>query len=94
MALGLFFVLLSGLAAYFGLSLLSDLAKEVVHSPSNFTKSSQEITEENVKSSYFAVSSMVFPKAAVWIDVAIAIKCFGVSISYLVICGDLVMILI
>ncbi|CUA68877.1 Vacuolar amino acid transporter 5 [Schizosaccharomyces pombe 972h-] [Rhizoctonia solani] len=37
------------------------------------------------KSSFFAVSKITFPSAAVFFDAAIAIKCFGVSISYLII---------
>ncbi|KAJ1905121.1 hypothetical protein LPJ71_004643, partial [Coemansia sp. S17] len=32
---------------------------------------------------------LTYPKAAVFFDAAIAIKCFGVSISYLIIFGDL-----
>ncbi|QRV74217.1 Transmembrane amino acid transporter protein [Ceratobasidium sp. AG-Ba] len=37
------------------------------------------------RSSFFAVSKITFPSAAVFFDAAIAIKCFGVSISYLII---------
>ncbi|KAG5637287.1 hypothetical protein H0H81_005082 [Sphagnurus paluster] len=37
------------------------------------------------RSSFFAVSQLTFPSAAVFFDAAIAIKCFGVSISYLII---------
>ena len=40
-------------------------------------------------SSFSACSKLTYPKAGVYFDLAIAIKCFGVSISYLVICGDL-----
>ncbi|TPX54955.1 hypothetical protein PhCBS80983_g05669 [Powellomyces hirtus] len=40
-------------------------------------------------SSFNACSKITYPSAAVWFDVAIAVKCFGVSVSYLVICGDL-----
>ncbi|KAJ3098712.1 hypothetical protein HDU97_003771 [Phlyctochytrium planicorne] len=39
--------------------------------------------------SFFAVSKMTYPSAALWFDLAIAIKCFGVSVSYLVIIRDL-----
>ncbi|KAJ2657725.1 hypothetical protein IW148_005025 [Coemansia sp. RSA 1199] len=39
--------------------------------------------------SFFAVSKLTYPQAAVFFDAAIAIKCFGVSISYLIIFGDL-----
>jgi amino acid permease len=34
------------------------------------------------RASFFAISQMTFPSAAIWFDVAIAIKCFGVSIRY------------
>ncbi|KAJ1306937.1 hypothetical protein OPQ81_007918 [Rhizoctonia solani] len=37
------------------------------------------------RSSFFAVAKLTFPSAAVFFDAAIAIKCFGVSISYLII---------
>ncbi|KAJ2161471.1 hypothetical protein GGF46_001410 [Coemansia sp. RSA 552] len=40
-------------------------------------------------SSFFAVSKLTYPRAAVFFDAAIAVKCFGVSISYLIIFGDL-----
>ncbi|KAI8821813.1 transmembrane amino acid transporter protein-domain-containing protein [Fimicolochytrium jonesii] len=40
-------------------------------------------------SSFNSCAKITYPGAAVWFDVAIAVKCFGVSISYLVICGDL-----
>ncbi|KAI8867486.1 hypothetical protein GQ42DRAFT_164757 [Ramicandelaber brevisporus] len=39
--------------------------------------------------SFFAVAQATYPKAAVAIDAAIAIKCFGVAISYLIIFGQL-----
>ncbi|KAF9383693.1 hypothetical protein CPB97_006242 [Podila verticillata] len=39
--------------------------------------------------SFFACSKLTYPSAAVWFDLAIAIKCFGVGISYLIIIGDL-----
>ncbi|KAJ3191101.1 hypothetical protein HK101_008080, partial [Irineochytrium annulatum] len=42
------------------------------------------------RASFFAVSKITYPAAAVWFDLAIAVKCFGVSISYLVIIRDLV----
>ncbi|KAJ3147046.1 hypothetical protein HDU89_005854 [Geranomyces variabilis] len=40
-------------------------------------------------SSFNACSKITYPGAAVLFDLAIAVKCFGVSVSYLVICGDL-----
>jgi amino acid permease len=40
-------------------------------------------------SSFFALSQMTYPSAAVVFDAAIAIKCFGVAVSYMIIIGDL-----
>lgn len=40
-------------------------------------------------SSFFALSQMTYPNAAVVFDAAIAIKCFGVGVSYMIIIGDL-----
>lgn len=39
--------------------------------------------------SFFSCSKMTWPNLAMFFDLAIAIKCFGVSVSYLVICRDL-----
>ncbi|KAG8960008.1 hypothetical protein FRC03_007202 [Tulasnella sp. 419] len=66
---GILTCLLSGTVASFGLYLLSVCATQTHHR----------------RSSFFAVSKLTFPGAAVWFDAAIAIKCFGVSISYLII---------
>ncbi|KAI0240011.1 hypothetical protein L0F63_001557 [Massospora cicadina] len=69
-------ILLVGFAAgtsAFGLYLLALCAKRLGHR----------------KASFFAVSQLTYPHASVWVDFAIAIKCFGVSISYLIIIGDL-----
>src|SRR4051812_22850105 len=41
------------------------------------------------KSSFFSVSKLTYPSAALLFDSAIAIKCFGVAVSYLIIIGDL-----
>lgn len=41
------------------------------------------------KSSFFTCASITYPSAAIYFDLAIAIKCFGVSVSYLVIVGSL-----
>ncbi|KAJ5742907.1 transmembrane amino acid transporter protein-domain-containing protein [Penicillium manginii] len=38
---------------------------------------------------FFALSQLTYPNAAVVFDAAIAIKCFGVGVSYLIIIGDL-----
>ncbi|KAL2261988.1 hypothetical protein VTK26DRAFT_2821 [Humicola hyalothermophila] len=40
-------------------------------------------------SSFFALSQLTYPNAAVVFDAAIAIKCFGVGVSYMIIIGDL-----
>lgn len=50
---------------------------------------SRVAAEVGRKSSFYACAKITYPKAALWIDMAIAIKCFGVSVSYLIICGDL-----
>lgn len=42
-----------------------------------------------MESSYYSVARLTYPKAAILIDSAIAVKCFGVSISYLIVIGDL-----
>lgn len=39
--------------------------------------------------SFFAISQLTYPKAALLFDMAIATKCFGVAISYLIIIGEL-----
>ncbi|ORX82679.1 hypothetical protein BCR32DRAFT_267463 [Anaeromyces robustus] len=40
-------------------------------------------------SSFFSLSMITFPQASIFFDLAISIKCFGVSVSYLIIVGDL-----
>jgi len=40
-------------------------------------------------SSFFSLSMITFPQASIFFDFAISIKCFGVSVSYLIIIGDL-----
>ncbi|KIV85584.1 hypothetical protein PV11_01262 [Exophiala sideris] len=44
---------------------------------------------ERGASSFFALSQITYPNAAVIFDAAISIKCFGVGVSYLIIIGDL-----
>ncbi|KAH9992972.1 transmembrane amino acid transporter protein-domain-containing protein [Russula compacta] len=63
----------SGTVAAFGLYLLSACARQTPHRSASF----------------FAVASLTFPRAAVFFDAAIAIKCFGVSVSYLIIIKSL-----
>jgi amino acid permease len=71
--LGSFVILWSGLAAAFGLYLQAQCARYL----------------ERGNSSFFALSQITYPNTAVLFDAAIAIKCFGVSVSYLIIIGDL-----
>jgi len=59
----------SGSVAVFGLYLLSVCATKAPHR----------------RASFFAIAQLTFPSAAVFFDAAIATKCFGVSISYLII---------
>jgi amino acid permease len=61
---GMLTCLFSGSVAAFGLYLLSLCTRQTPHR----------------KSSFFAVAQRTFPRAAIFFDAAIAIKCFGVSI--------------
>ncbi|KAH9884779.1 transmembrane amino acid transporter protein-domain-containing protein [Cubamyces lactineus] len=70
---GMITCLFSGSVAGFGLYLLSLCAVKAPHR----------------RASFFAVAELTFPRAAVFFDAAIAIKCFGVSISYLIIIKSL-----
>ncbi|KAI9930046.1 hypothetical protein AWENTII_003490 [Aspergillus wentii] len=71
--LGVCVVLWSGAMAGFGLYLQTRCAQYL----------------ERGTASFFALSQLTYPNAAVIFDAAIAIKCFGVGISYLIIIGDL-----
>ncbi|CAG8948682.1 hypothetical protein HYFRA_00001802 [Hymenoscyphus fraxineus] len=71
--LGTFVILWSGMTAAFGLYLQTRCARYL----------------ERGTSSFFALSQITYPNAAVIFDAAIAIKCFGVGVSYLIIIGDL-----
>ncbi|KAF8311366.1 hypothetical protein DL93DRAFT_2083351 [Clavulina sp. PMI_390] len=66
---GLFSLFFCGAVAYYGLYLLSACAAEAPPG----------------KASFFAVAQLTTPSLAVFFDAAIAIKCFGVSVSYLII---------
>jgi len=72
-ALGVIIIVWSGITSAFGLYLQSRCARYV----------------DRGSSSFFALSQMTYPNAAVVFDAAIAIKCFGVGVSYLIIIGDL-----
>lgn len=71
--LGTFIILWSGVTAGFGLYLQSRCAQYL----------------DRGSASFFALSQLTYPNAAVVFDAAIAIKCFGVGVSYLIIIGDL-----
>eukprot|EP01135_Chromosphaera_perkinsii_P001481 Nk52_evm10s179 gene=Nk52_evmTU10s179 len=70
--LGVFLLCLFALGANYGLKLLAECAR--------WTKASH--------TSYFVVALHTFPWAAYVIDAAVAIKCFGVACSYLIIIGS------
>lgn len=70
---GLMLIAWAGLTAGFGLYLQTRCARYL----------------ERGASSFFALSQITYPSAAVLFDAAIAIKCFGVGVSYLIIIGDL-----
>lgn len=71
--LGVCVILWSGTTAGFGLYLQSRCAQYL----------------ERGSASFFALSQITYPNAAVIFDAAIAVKCFGVGVSYLIIIGDL-----
>ncbi|KAI9217955.1 transmembrane amino acid transporter protein-domain-containing protein [Blastocladiella britannica] len=83
LVLGLVMILISGLAATFGLWLLTHVARRLPDTESD------ETPRVRNPSSFFALSAITYPAAAVYFDAAIAIKCFGVASSYLVVIGDL-----
>jgi amino acid permease len=70
---GTIVIVFSGLTAGFGLYLQTRCSRYI----------------ERGQASFFALSQMTYPNAAVVFDAAIAIKCFGVAVSYLIIIGDL-----
>lgn len=63
-------------------SLLSSFGLYLLHISSTHLAS-------NRSSSFNAIAKLTYPNAAIYFDVAIALKCFGVSISYLLILGQL-----
>src|SRR3954452_16633647 len=71
--LGIILILWCGLTSAFGLYLQSRCARYI----------------DRGSSSFFALSQITYPNAAVVFDAAIAIKCFGVGVSYMIIIGDL-----
>lgn len=73
MVLGVLIIVWAGITAGFGLYLQTRCAQYL----------------DRGSSSFFALSQITYPNAAVVFDAAIAIKCFGVGVSYLIIIGDL-----
>jgi amino acid permease len=71
--LGTIVILWAGLTSAFGLYLQTRCARYL----------------DRGGSSFFALSQITYPNAAVVFDGAIAVKCFGVAVSYLIIIGDL-----
>jgi len=71
--LGTLVILWSGLTSGFGLYLQTRCARYL----------------DRGSASFFALSQITYPNAAVLFDAAIAVKCFGVGVSYLIIIGDL-----
>ncbi|KAI9743372.1 MAG: hypothetical protein M1818_003218 [Claussenomyces sp. TS43310] len=71
--LGTFVIIWSAFTAGLGLYLQSKCARYL----------------DRGSASFFALSQITYPNAAVLFDAAIAIKCFGVGVSYLIIIGDL-----
>ncbi|KAI9904195.1 hypothetical protein N3K66_000724 [Trichothecium roseum] len=71
--LGIILIVWSGLTSAFGLYLQTRCARYL----------------DRGSSSFFALSLITYPNASVFFDLAIAIKCFGVGVSYMIIIGDL-----
>ena len=71
--LGCLIISWSGITAGFGLYLQTRCARYL----------------ERGTASFYAVSQVTYPSAAVVFDGAIALKCFGVAVSYLIIIGNL-----
>ncbi|KAF1953445.1 vacuolar amino acid transporter-like protein 6 [Byssothecium circinans] len=71
--LGIFVISWAGLTAGFGLYLQTRCAKYV----------------DRGHVSFAALSQLTYPNLSILFDAAIAIKCFGVAVSYLIIIGDL-----
>lgn len=71
--LGIFIIFFCGFTSAFGLYLQSRCARYI----------------ERGNASFFSLSQLTYPNASVVFDGAIAIKCFGVGVSYLIIIGNL-----
>lgn len=72
--LGVFVIVFSASTSAFGLYLQGKCSKYVA---------------DGEDASFFALSQLTYPMLSVVFDLAIAVKCFGVGVSYLVVIGDL-----
>lgn len=70
---GMFIILYAGITSALGLYFLA--------------RSAEKVGGRNA--SFSSLSKLTWPKLGIFFDAAIAIKCFGVAISYLIILGDL-----
>ncbi|CCG83831.1 protein of unknown function [Taphrina deformans PYCC 5710] len=70
---GILVITFAGITAGFGLYLLTRCSKYV----------------ENGSASFFTISKRTYPSAAILFDLAIALKTFGVAVSYLIIISNL-----
>lgn len=73
LVLGIILIIICGIAASTGLYLQSYVSKYV---PAQHA-------------SFFSLCQLTYPQLSVVFDAAIAVKCFGVGVSYLVVVGDL-----
>lgn len=71
---GIILIIWSSFTSAFGLYLQTKVSK--------YTKQQQSV-------SFFSLAQLTYPSLSIVFDSAIAIKCFGVGVSYLVIIGDL-----
>jgi hypothetical protein len=71
--LGIFVIIWAGLTAGFGLYLQTRCARYV----------------DRGHASFATLSQLTYPNLSIIFDAAIAVKCFGVAVSYLIIIGDL-----
>ncbi|KAH6644203.1 transmembrane amino acid transporter protein-domain-containing protein [Boeremia exigua] len=71
--LGIFVIAWAGFTSGFGLYLQTRCARYV----------------DRGHASFAALSQLTYPNASILFDAAIAVKCFGVAVSYLIIIGDL-----
>eukprot|EP01134_Creolimax_fragrantissima_P003332 CFRG3332T1 len=74
---GITLLFLSAIASIFGLDILAHCARSMKHTKKR-------------DSTYGGVALDTVPSMTNFIDLAVAVKCFGVSISYLIVVGDLI----